>query len=80
MSSYDLDKYFPMQGICFHCGRDLRHHTLEDIAKRFSFGESIDSLANELKVPPQAVELALSRNYANPLGRTISPMVRAKSA
>ncbi|HQU83457.1 MAG TPA: hypothetical protein PKY59_10045 [Pyrinomonadaceae bacterium] len=80
MNSYDFDKYFPMQGTCYHCGRDLRHHTLETICRRFSEGESIGKIANEFKVPPQAIEIAISQNTMSPTGRTISPMVRRAAA
>jgi hypothetical protein len=80
VSSYDFDQYFPLQGTCYHCGRDLRHHTLEGIAERFSCGESMDTLAADYKVPKQAIELAIARNSTSPLGRTIAPMVRARAA
>lgn len=80
MSSYDFDKYFPLQGTCFHCGRDLRHHTLEKITERFAFGESVSQLAEDYNVPAGAIELAIARNSAYPLGRTITPMVRARAA
>jgi hypothetical protein len=80
VSGYDFDKYFPLQGTCYHCGRDQRHHTLEGIAERFSYGESVDKLAADFNVPPQAIELALARNSTSPLGRTIAPMVRARAA
>jgi hypothetical protein len=80
MSGYDFDKYFPLQGTCFHCGRDLRHHTIEKITERFASGESVNKLAADYDVPPQAIELALARNSTYPLGRTITPMVRARAA
>ena len=80
MSSYDLDKFFPLQGTCFHCGRDLRHHTLEEIVNRFSNGESVERLADELKVPPQAIELVIARNSASPRGRTTGPLVLVATA
>ena len=80
MSSYDFDKYFPLQGPCFHCGRDLRHHTLEKITERFAFGESVSRLADDFNVPPGAIELAIARNSTYPLGRTVTPMVRARAA
>ncbi|HLM02460.1 MAG TPA: hypothetical protein VK400_15515 [Pyrinomonadaceae bacterium] len=80
MSGYDFDKYFPLQGTCFHCGRDLRHHTLEKITERFAAGEPVIKLADDYKVPPQAIELAIARNSTTPLGRTITPMVRARAA
>lgn len=80
MSSYELDNYFPMQGICYHCGRDLRTHTLEKICERFGVGESIDSLATDYKVPPTAIEFVISQNSVKPNGRTIAPIVRSMSA
>jgi hypothetical protein len=80
MSSYDFDMYFPLQGTCYHCGRDLRHHKLEEIARRFSNGESINTLADDFKVPPQAVELVLARNSASPNGKNTGPLVRAATA
>lgn len=80
MSSYDFDIYFPLQGTCYHCGRDLRHHKLEEIARRFSSGETVDALADVYKVPPQAVELAIARNSASPTGRTTGPLVRVAAA
>ena len=80
MSGYDLDKYFPLQGTCFHCGRDLRHKTLDKIIERFSFGETVSKLADDFEVPAQAIELVISRNSTGPLGRTIAPMVRARAA
>lgn len=80
MSSYDFDKYFPLQGTCFHCGRDQRHHTLEGIAERFSCGESVNAIAADFQVPAQAIEMVISRNSTSPLGRTIAPMMRSRAA
>lgn len=80
MSSYDFDKFFPLQGTCFHCGRDLRHHTLEAIVNRFSNGESVENLAGDLNVPPQAIELVLARNSSSPRGRTTGPLVMVAAA
>lgn len=77
MNNYDFDKYFPMQGTCYHCGRDLRHHTLETICQRFSSGESVGKIAEDLKVPAQAIEVAIARNSNSPYGKTIAPMMRA---
>jgi hypothetical protein len=80
MSSYDFDKYFPLLGTCYHCGRDLRVHKLEDIVNRFSRGESVSKLADDLNVPPQAIELVIARNSASPTGRTTGPLVRVAAA
>lgn len=80
MNSYDFDKYFPLQGTCYHCGRDLRHHTLETICQRFSSGETIGELADDFKVPPQAIEIAIMHNTNSPLGRTYAPMMRTAAA
>ena len=77
MTSYDLDKYFPLQGTCYHCGRDLRHHTLENISERFSSGDSIDKIAYDFKVPTQAIQFVLNKNSTKSLGRTIAPIARA---
>jgi hypothetical protein len=80
MNSYDFDKYFPLQGTCYHCGRDLRYHMLEKICERFGFGESVKSLAIDFKVPPQAINLAINHNSTKPHGRTVAPMVRTAAA
>ena len=80
MSGYDLDQYFPLKGTCFHCGRDLRHKVLDEIIERFSAGESTIILANEYKVPPQAIELVIAHNSAAPLGIAFAPIAKAKAA
>lgn len=80
MSSYELDTYFPLQGTCFECGRDLRHKVFDKINKRFSSGESVDSLAANYRVPNRAIELVLSQNSVTPLGFTFTPTMRARSA
>lgn len=80
MSGYDLDQYFPLKGTCFHCGRDLRHKVLDEIIERFSSGESTGALANEFKVPPQAIELVIGHNMAAPLGIAFAPTAKAKAA
>ncbi len=80
MTSYDLDKYFPLQGICYHCGRDLRQHTMEDISARFSAGDAVEKIASDFRVPAQAIQFVLNKDSTKPLGRTIAPLVRAASA
>ena len=80
MNSSDFDKYFPLQGTCYHCGRDLRFHTIMKINERFCLGESINKLASDFKVPPQAIKQAIDYNSTKPLGRTITAMVRTATA
>lgn len=82
MNSYELDTYFPLEGTCFHCGRDLRHKTFDKINERFSAGESINALAATYNVPARAVELVLKQNSVTPLGLTFkpTPMVRVATA
>lgn len=80
MSSYELDRYFPLQGTCFECGRDLRHKLFDKINRRFSSGESVAALAAVYRVPQRAIELVLSQNSVTPLGLTFKPTLRARSA
>ncbi|HEY0427713.1 MAG TPA: hypothetical protein VGC76_08010 [Pyrinomonadaceae bacterium] len=79
MSSYELDKYFPLKGTCFHCGRDARHWLLDEIKERFSGGESVTALSVEFDVPGQAIELVL-RQYSSPLGITFNSTLRTRAA
>ena len=80
MSSYELDKYFPLKGTCFHCGRDARHWLLDEINERFSKGESVKQLAAEYDVPVQAVELVLRQNSSSPVGITFNSTLRTRAA
>jgi hypothetical protein len=80
MSSYELDKYFPLKGTCFHCGRDERHWLLDEINERFSKGESLNSLAARFDVPAQAIELVLRQNSSSPVGLTFSSSLRGRAA
>ena len=81
MTSYDLDKYFPLKGTCFHCGKDLRHKTLDSISQRFASGESANTLAIDYNVPVQAIELVVRRYSTTPLGIALSePKVRSAAA
>ena len=80
MSSYELDTYFPLQGTCFECGRDLRHKLFDKINKRFSSGESIELLAADYRVPRRAIELVLHQNSVTPLGLTFMPTLQARAA
>ena len=80
MSSYELDTYFPLQGTCFDCGRDLRHKLFDKIYKRFSMGESVDALAGKYRVPARAIELVIRQNSVTPLGLTFKPTLQARSA
>ena len=80
MSSYELDRYFPLQGTCFECGRDLRHKLFDKINSRFSSGESIAALAAAYQVPPSAIELVVARNSFSPLGLNFPPTLRARTA
>ena len=79
MNGYELDTYFPLQGTCFECGRDLRHKLFDKINLRFASGEVIDNLAAAYKVPSRAIELVLRQNSVTPLGLTFKPNVRARS-
>ena len=79
MSGYDLDTFFPLKGTCFHCGRELRHKTLDAINERYASGEAISSLASEFKVPSQAIELVIGHNMAAPLGKGLALTPKAKS-
>lgn len=80
MSSYELDNFFPLQGTCFHCGRDLRHKVFDQINSRFSSGDSIDALAAAYNVPKRAIELVLQQNAVTPLGITFTSTLRARAA
>lgn len=80
MSSYELETYFPLQGTCFDCGRDLRHKLFDKIYKRFSSGESVDGLAAKYRVPAQAIELVIRQNSVTPLGLSFKPVLQARSA
>lgn len=81
MTSYELDKYFPLKGTCFQCGRDLRHKTLDLINQRFASGESTSFIAAEYQVPVQAIELVIRHNSAAPLGVAfVGPQGMAKAA
>lgn len=80
MSSYELDSYFPLQGTCFDCGRDLRHKVFDKIYKRFSSGETVDALADKYQVPARAIELALRQNSVTPLGLPFKPTLQARVA
>jgi hypothetical protein len=80
MSSYELDKYFPLKGTCFHCGRDERHWLLDEINERYLKGESLASLAASLDVPAQAVELVLRQNSSSPVGLTFNSSLRSRAA
>lgn len=80
MSSYELDKYFPLKGTCFHCGRDARHWLTDEIHERFTEGDSVVLLAVDYQVPVQAIELVL-RQYSNkPLGLTFNSTLRSRAA
>lgn len=80
MNGYELDAFFPLQGTCFECGRDLRHKLFDRINLRFTAGEPIGKLAVHYQVPAHAIELVLKRNSVTPLGLTFKPSVRARSA
>ena len=80
MSGYELDIYFPLQGTCFDCGRDLRHKIFDKINKRFSSGESLDNLAAAYGVPKWAIELVLHQNSVTPLGLTFKPTMQVRAA
>lgn len=81
MSSYELDRCFPLQGTCFDCGRDLRHKLFDKINARFASGESISQLAVAHRVPNRAIELVLGQNSVTPLGLTFKPTLqRTRSA
>jgi hypothetical protein len=79
MSGYELDKYFPLQGTCFHCGRDMRHKILDSIIERFSAGADVNQLAAEHCVPPQAIELVIGKNSTTPIGAVFSPVAAARA-
>jgi hypothetical protein len=79
MSSYELDRYFPLKGTCFHCGRDARHWVFDEIGERFANGESIKTLAGEYDVPVQAIEFVL-RLKSSPLGITFNSTLRSRAA
>ena len=79
MNSSDFDKYFPLQGTCFHCGRDLRFHTIMKINDAF-VQENQSTTCSDFQVPAQAIKHAIDYNSTKPLGRTIIRMVRAATA
>ena len=80
MSGYELDRYFPLQGTCFECGRDLRHKLFDRINKRFSAGDSVEILAAAYNVPPRVIELVIEQNSVTPLGITFTSTLRARAA
>jgi hypothetical protein len=80
MSSYELDRYFPLQGTCFDCGRDLRHKLFDKINQRFSTGDTIEFLAASYKVPRRAIELVIEQNSVSPLGITFTSTLKARVA
>ncbi len=80
MSSYELDKYFPLRGTCFECGRDLRHKLFDKINLRFSSGDTIEFLAAAHKVPRRAIELVIEQNSVTPLGITFTSTLKARTA
>jgi hypothetical protein len=80
MSSYELDKYFPLKGTCFHCGRDERHWLLDEINERYSKGETSSMLALRFEVPVQAIELVLRQNSSSPVGLTFNSSLRSRAA
>ena len=80
MSSYELDTFFPLQGTCFDCGRDLRHKLFDKIYRRFSSGETVDGLAAKYRVPARAIELVIRQNSVTPLGLTFKPTLQVRSA
>lgn len=80
MNNYEFDKYFPLQGTCFECGRDLRHKLLDKINARFCAGESVAALAAAYRVPPQAIEFVVGKNSFSPLGLNLPPTLRVRSA
>ena len=80
MSSYELDTYFPLQGTCFECGRDLRHKLFDKIYTGFSSGETVDMLAAKHRVPARAIELVIRQNSVTPLGLSFQPVLQARAA
>jgi hypothetical protein len=80
MGSYELDRFFPLKGTCFHCGRDSRHWTLDEISERFSNGEPVKVLSAEYDVPAQAIELVLKQNTKSPVGITFGSTLRSRTA
>lgn len=79
MNGYELDTFFPLQGTCFKCGRDLRHKLFDSINLRFSAGETIDKLAVVYKVPTRAIEMVLRQNSVTPLGVTFKPVLQTRT-
>lgn len=80
MSSYELDKYFPLKGTCYHCGRDERHWLTDEIHERYKKGESVRTLAFHYDVPAQAIELVLRQYSITPLGLTFNSTLRSRAA
>lgn len=80
MNNYELDGYFPLQGTCFKCGRDLRHKIFDKITERFAAGETVAVLAAAYRVPSKAIELVIGKNSFSPLGLNLPPILRARSA
>lgn len=80
MNGYELDTYFPLQGTCFECGRDLRHKLFDKINARFASGETISALAAVYKVPSRAIDLIIRQNSVTPLGLTFRPVPQSRSA
>lgn len=80
MSSYELDGYFPLQGTCFKCGRDLRHKVFDKINERFAAGESINQIAAAYQVPAKAIEMVVGKYSFSPLGLNLPNNLRTRSA
>ena len=80
MNNYEFDQYFPLQGTCFECGRDLRHKLIDKINTRFCAGESVVELAAVYRVPSRAIEFVIGKNSFSPLGLNFPSTLRMKSA
>ncbi len=80
MNGYELDTYFPLQGTCFECGRDLRHKLFDKINAQFAAGDSVKTLSAVYEVSIPAIELVLRQNSVTPLGLTFQPMLRVRTA
>lgn len=55
-----LHEYFPHAGECAFCGfHDKRHRLWDMIIDRHKGGDSIEMLADDYRVPKEAIELVL---------------------
>lgn len=68
----DLDRWLPPRGPCLICGvpgMDARHRVIDAITGAAEAGEAADDIADELGLPPEAVQAALRWAAEDLMGR-----------